>query len=285
MGVREMLKQAQEKLGNINNRIESLRLEISLSQDLPQAQKEGYLRLINERASLFSEVSDQIKRANSGYTSEKSAKELIKKLLNINDDVKKIKDSFDQMRERKAQSSNTENIPSSAAPKEHKTRVIEANTSKTKTATPTQSTPINPKLEAAKSELTVFYVEACSKFKRMQASWNTLLQSIDIKSMPTDQKVQRIGILNSMKQQYQELESKVNNIGRILGSMSTSATPSQIVKMKKTVTEIAEGSRIMESRIANEYVKALPVAPTGFKRNPPPDPDQNSTNSNRFGRR
>lgn len=285
MGVREMLKQAQEKLGNINNRIESLRLEISLSQDLPQAQKEGYLRLINERASLFSEVSDQIKRANSGYTSEKSAKELIKKLLNINDDVKKIKDSFDQMRERKAQSSNTENIPSSAAPKEHKTRVIEANTSKTKTATPTQSTPINPKLEAAKSELTVSYVEACSKFKRMQASWNTLLQSIDIKSMPTDQKVQKIGILNSMKQQYQELESKVNNIGRILGSMSTSATPSQIVKMKKTVTEIAEGSRIMESRIASEYVKALPVAPTGFKRNPPPDPDQNSTNSNRFGRR
>lgn len=283
MGVREMLKQAQEKLGNINNRIESLRLEISLSQDLPQAQKEGYLRLINERASLFLEVSDQIKRANSGYTSEKSAKELIKKLLNINDDVKKIKDSFDQMRERKAQSSNTENIPSSAAPKEHKTRVIEANTSKT--ATPTQRTPINPKLEAAKSELTVSYVEACSKFKRMQASWNTLLQSIDIKSMPTDQKVQKIGILNSMKQQYQELESKVNNIGRILGSMSTSATPSQIVKMKKTVTEIAEGSRIMESRIANEYVKAMPVAPTGFKRNPPPDPDQHSTNSNRFGRR
>ena len=267
MSVKEMLRQAQEKLSNINNRIERLRLEISSSQDLPQARKTVYLRLINEKASLFSELSDQIKRANSGYTSEKSAKELIKKLLNINDEVKKIKDSFDQIRERKAQSSNTESIPSRTAP--------------------TQKTPINPKLEAAKSQLTVSYVEACSKFERMQASCNTLLRSIDIKSMPTDQKVQTIGILNSMKHQYQELESKVNNIGRILGSMPTSATASQIVKMKKAVSEIEEGSRIMESRIANEYGKAMPVAPTGFKRNPhpDPDPDQNSTNSNRFDRR
>ena len=285
MSIRDMLKKAQGKLGIINNRIESLRSEISSSQALSPDQKAGYLKLINERAALFSKLSDQINRANSGYTNEQNSKELIKQLLNISDHVTKIKNSFDQIQAKRAPSSNPEKIPSSTAPKRYPPPGIEANASKTKTAAPTQKTPINPKLEAAKSELTVSYVETCSKFKRMQASWNTLLRSIDIKNMPTDQKIQTIGTLNSMKKQYQELESKVNNIGRILGSMSTSATASQIVQMKKTVTEISEGSRIMESRIANEYGKAMPVAPTGFKRNPPADPDSDLTNSNRFGRR
>ena len=55
-----------------------------------------------------------------------------------------------------------------------------------------------------------------------------------------------------MQTQFFELEAKVNNIGKILGSMASSVTLAQVIQMKKTVKEISDGSGIIENRITKE---------------------------------
>ena len=48
--------------------------------------------------------------------------------------------------------------------------------------------------------------------------------------------------------------------------MASSVTAAQVVQMKNDVKEISEVSGIIEKRIAKEQVKAMPTAPTGFKK-------------------
>ena len=125
------------------------------------------------------------------------------------------------------------------------------------------------RLEAAKRELTSAYMDAHNQFTRRQTSLRTISETVAPSSMVNltiEQKSQRIAFANSLQKQYKQIEARVNNIGRVLGSMASSVTAAQVVQMKNDVKEISEVSGIIEKRIAKEQVKAMPTAPTGFKK-------------------
>lgn len=281
MQAREILKLTKNKVSNVSNRIQRLQSEIRLAAGLTPEQKRTYLKLINERAQLLSILTVQLKTADPDSLPEIKAHAA--QLLNIDGDVKKIRDSFEKVQQKIASASRSEAIGFTATNPAANTR---ATTSTTKPVAPAQKTSVNPRLEAAKRELTHAYMDAHSEFTRMQASLRKISQTVAPSSMANltiEQKSQRIAFVDSLQKQYKQIEAKVNNIERVLGSMASSVTAAQVVQMKKDVKEISEVSGIIEKRIAKEQVKAMPTAPTGFKKNPPPD--EGSTNSNQFRRR